>query len=224
MKREREVKAHIGMLVFLLLIAGTTAGSLPTPAFAEPQSGTVVASFASPGSLPWGLAWDGQYLWCSVAGVEIIYKLNASTGSVITSFASPGSYASGLAWDGQYLWHAAIDPDTIYKLNPSTGSVITSFASPGPDPTGLAWDGQYLWNAAAVTDTIYKIDVGPPTTGSISGTISYSGAETGPICVFVRDYPTITGDPSLHNDISTRHLLGNWHSRRHLHCMCWHGY
>ena len=112
----REARANVGMLLSLL-IAIIGAGSLPTQTFAEPEFATVVASFASPGSSPAGLAWNGQYLWNGDYETHRIYKLNPSTGSVITSFSSPGVYPFGLAWDGQYLWCADSAADRIYKID-----------------------------------------------------------------------------------------------------------
>ena len=123
--------------------------------------------FASPDSYPYGLTWDGQYLWLAGNNQARIYKLNPSTGEVISSFASPNSAPRGLTWDGQYLWLAGDTQDRIYKLNPSTGEVISSFASPDLQPQGLTWDGQYLWLAGSYYDRIYKLN---PSTGEV---ISY---------------------------------------------------
>lgn len=115
--RQKDTKARLSVLVSLLLIAGIAVASVPTQASTEPQSGTVIASFPSPGPSPTGLAWDGQYLWNADEDTDIIYELNPSTGSVITSFASPGSGPYGLAWDGQYVWNADGNTDTIYKID-----------------------------------------------------------------------------------------------------------
>jgi len=160
---KREAKARLGTLVSLLLIAGIAAGSVPTQAFADPEPGTVIASFQSPGSRPEGLTWDGGYLWNADWSEQTIYKLDPSTGAEMASFQSPGPVPTGLAWDGDYLWNADDETNTIYKLDASTGAEMASFQSPGPNPDGLAWDGDYLWNADPITDTIYKLD---PSTGA----------------------------------------------------------
>jgi DNA-binding beta-propeller fold protein YncE len=140
--------------------------------------GDVILSFNSPGQYPFGLTWDGEYLWTTNYDIDekgIIYKLDPSDGSVITSFNSPisGNVPTGLTWDGTYLWSVESffeqeEKGIIYKLDPSDGSVISSFNSPGNFPGGLAWDGYYLWNADWISDMekgiIYKLD---PSNGSV---------------------------------------------------------
>jgi hypothetical protein len=123
--------------------------------------GEPISQFASPGTSPQGLAWDGTYLWNADNDTDQIYKLN-TTGTIISQFASPGTSPQGLAWDGTYLWNADNGADQIYKLN-TTGTIISQFASPYAYPQGLAWDGTYLWNADNDTDQIYKLN----TTGTI---------------------------------------------------------
>jgi hypothetical protein len=59
-------------------IAGAIAGLgivlMATLTFAQ-QLNTVIDSFASPGSIPTGLAWDGQYLWNADKSDYKIYKI-----------------------------------------------------------------------------------------------------------------------------------------------------
>jgi DNA-binding beta-propeller fold protein YncE len=116
----------------------------------------VIDFFDSPADRPFGLTFDGTYLWNANSVSDRIYKLDTS-GNVIESFASPGSNPSGLTFDGTYLWNADSSSNRIYKLDTS-GNVIESFASPGSCPSGLAFDGTYLWNADSVSDRIYKLD------------------------------------------------------------------
>jgi DNA-binding beta-propeller fold protein YncE len=127
-------------------------------------TGTVITSFNSPDYYPYGLAWDGQYLWLTGYSAKKIYKLDPTDGTVITSFNSPDKYPYGLAWDGQYLWLTGYSANKIYKLDPTDGTVITSFNSPDSSPYGLAWDGQYLWLTGYSAKKIYKLD---PTDGTV---------------------------------------------------------
>ncbi len=130
----------------------------------------VVSSFASPGSSPWGLTYDGTNLWNSDDNTEEVYKLS-TTGSILSSFYTPGSSPGGMAWDGTNLWLAEDNSQSIYKLNTS-GTTITSFTAPGPVPTGLAWDGTYLWVCDLMVNTIWKLT----TTGQVVSSFSAPGA------------------------------------------------
>jgi len=114
----------------------------------NPVNGEVAKSFDSPSNAPGGLAWDGEYLWCT-GSVGIpghgwerseIYKINPSNGEVIKSL---DLIAMGITWDGKYLW--ITDGTTIQKIDSSNGKVIKSFDS--PRVRYLAWDGKYLWGA-----------------------------------------------------------------------------
>jgi len=128
-------------------------------------------SFPSPGSLPSGLAWDGQYLWNCDANSEMIYKLT-TTGNVVTSFSAPDYSPSGLEWDGNYLWLASEQLAILYKIDTATGLPIEqfqlpSFGDPDPNGFGLAWDGQFLWHSEySDSARIYKLD---PQNGQVVG-------------------------------------------------------
>lgn len=96
-------------------------------------SGTLLNSFAAPGSNPAGLAWDGTYLWNSDLDTDMIYKIDPGTGAVVSSFASPSSYPSGLAFDGQYLWNNDDNTGLIYKLDVGYSAPV----GPTPAPPGV---------------------------------------------------------------------------------------
>lgn len=79
------------------------------------MSGEVIKSFATPGTGPVSLAFDGKYLWHCDYDTDLIYQLDLN-GVVIKSFATPGIYPTGLAFDGKYLWHCDSGTDLIYQL------------------------------------------------------------------------------------------------------------
>ena len=126
----------------------------------------VVKSFPSPSTIPFGLTWDGKYLWHSDRASGLIYKLNPADGSIITSFHPPKpiSDPAGLTWDGRYLWCADWSGGMIYKLDVSTTSIVKSFPSPDGSPFGLAWDGKYLWCVEVFASRLYKLN---PSDGSV---------------------------------------------------------
>ena len=44
------------------------------------DTGDLISSFASPINKPWGIAWDGEYLWISGSSPEWIYKVTTLGG------------------------------------------------------------------------------------------------------------------------------------------------
>jgi len=125
--------------------------------------GDIVYTFATPGSSPRGLAWDGTYLWHYDVDDNKIYKLTTS-GTIISSFNNPLSTSlGGIAWDGNCLWLSNHDFPNGCFINrvTTTGVIIDSFFLPGLLIGGLDWDGTYLW--VAERDIIYKVT----TTGTI---------------------------------------------------------
>jgi hypothetical protein len=120
-------------------------------------TGSVVSSFAA--SNPYGITWDGTYLWW--LGADDVFRQCESSGSVIKTFtASPITNGRDLGWDGRYLWCPDSTLDYVYRLS-TDGSIVASFRAPGGSTYGCTYDGEYLW----VTDIVmpryaYRIDVG----------------------------------------------------------------
>jgi len=147
-----------------LIITILMAGFLTVTASAS--NFIVVNEFPSPSIIPFGLAWDGNYLWHADRASKLIYKLSPANGSIITSFTPPApiSDPAGLTWGGSYLWCADWSGGMIYKLNVSTKTIVNSFRSPEGSPFGLAWDGKYLWCAEVFAGRLYKLN---PSDGSV---------------------------------------------------------
>lgn len=91
----------------------------------------IVNSFRSPGSEPRGLAWDGRYLWCADADMDLIYRLDPSDGTVISSVPYPvNSWYGGLAWGGDStLWIA--NGGIISRIDTAKGGIVSEFSCPG---------------------------------------------------------------------------------------------
>ena len=79
--------------------------------------GIVIRSFASPGSTPYGVAWDGRTLWHTDDVGATIYQIDPVTGRVIRSFSAPGTSPAGLAWDGRTLWLADDNDNKLYQVS-----------------------------------------------------------------------------------------------------------
>ncbi|GAJ04486.1 unnamed protein product, partial [marine sediment metagenome] len=133
--------------------------------------GEAVLDFATPGSKPRGLTFDGTYLWhVDDDTTPVIYRLDPNDGSSTLNFNAPGTEATGIAWDfdNSVLWHCDSVTDLIYKLDPTDGTVLDSFAAPGGKPYGLEWFEGYLYNVDPTDRNIYKLD---PADGAVVKTI-----------------------------------------------------
>ncbi len=123
--------------------------------------GSVVSSFAA--SNPYGIAWDGTYLWW--LGTEDVFRRCTNMGSVLSSFRIPAiSDGRDLGWDGTYLWCPDATDDLVYQFT-TAGSVTASFRAPNGLTYGCAYDGTYLWltGISGAPDYFYKVDVGGST-------------------------------------------------------------
>lgn len=139
---------------------------------------SIVASWPSPGQLPYGVTYDGSYIWvsCDETGKESVYKCDPANGSVVSSFRVGTTGLFGCVYDGSYLWYDALDPGLsyyMYKVT-ETGSVLASWPSPVARTVGCGWDGTYLWLSS------YFGSLGWATTaGSLVGSFGTSWRPTG---------------------------------------------
>ena len=147
--------------------------------------GSVVNSFAIPGSACAGLGRSNTYLYTTNYSQSRIYRVNPTSGSVYNSFSAVGgSNTRGLAYQfGGYLWQnkAYTSPYTIYRTNEGTGSVYNSYSLPtslthgsAPLATGDGGEGttRIILSSYGVPGTIYYMT----TTGSIASSHTVSQA------------------------------------------------
>lgn len=121
------------------------------------MSSTISSSFASPGSGPFGLAFDGTNLISCDSTSSLIYIHSGVTSTISSSFSTPGSVIRGLTFDTETgnLISCDADTETIYIHSGITSTISSSFASPGSSPTGLTFDSTNLISCDAVSDLIY---------------------------------------------------------------------
>ena len=76
-------------------------------------------------SSPWGLAFDGDYLWVADFNTHRIYQINTLNDSVIKSIEAPGFAPTGLSWDGNGLWITdSSRPGDIFKIDLSSRKCV----------------------------------------------------------------------------------------------------
>ena len=91
----------------------------------------IVGSVPAPGPEVRGVAFDGQYIWCSDAYLDTIYRIDPRNGEVVHRLAYdiPGGYG-GIEWDpAGYLWVA--ERRYIYRVDPWTGAKLGRIWAPG---------------------------------------------------------------------------------------------
>ncbi len=128
-------------------------------AFLQAFPGKIIKQFASPGSFPTGLTFDGKYLWLADYKSDSLYQIDLKTQKVIHRIPSPGFWPMGLAWDGKYLWNVDKQQKKIFQIDPADGAVLNVLDSPSDDPQGLTWDGKTLWISDARKNRIMSLDM-----------------------------------------------------------------
>ncbi|MCF7911585.1 MAG: choice-of-anchor D domain-containing protein [Candidatus Cloacimonetes bacterium] len=127
---------------------------------------TVVETFIVPEGAA-GLAWDGEYLYCGIYGVngDEFYQIDPSDGSweYIFTVANLGD-CFGLTYDGTHLWTtdhpgSAANPAIAYELD-MNGDIITQLNLPDHYMSGICYDEGDFWVSTYYDPDgyIYRID------------------------------------------------------------------
>lgn len=131
---------------------------------APAATGDIERSFATPGSCPTGLTFDGKSLWLADRKTDSLYRISIKDGVIEAAVPAPGYQVEGLTWDGEYLWVLDVEEKTIQQFDPTTGVSTRTIYAPCDNPQGLAWDGEYLWLADFQADMLYQISTEDGTT------------------------------------------------------------
>lgn len=118
----------------------------------DPDDGSILDSFSAPGSDPFGLTYDGHFLWTNAHAAGRTYQIDPESGSVLRSFMTPYDQeplATGVAWNGKQLWMSQFDDELI---------VATDVSLPGSQV--IAVDG---------TNDIANVDFGRFQLGTATG-------------------------------------------------------
>jgi len=121
-------------------------------------SSTILDSFSSPSTGPFGLAQDGINLYSCDQGSDKIYKHDGFSSTILDYFSSPSTGLRGLACDGTNFYSSDSSSDKIYKHDGFSSTILDSFSSPSTYPGDLACDGINLYSCDEDSDKIYKHD------------------------------------------------------------------
>ncbi|MBD3271232.1 MAG: hypothetical protein GF384_01680, partial [Elusimicrobia bacterium] len=128
----------------------------------SPVPTTFDQGYASPGSNPSGLMWDGLTFWSTDWYAKKIYKHTPHSLSEISeSFQLQGIMPTSFTWGDGSMWVVDSWHDTIYQLNPHDNfSINQQFSLPeSASVTGIAWDGRYLWTCDKQSRRINQRDI-----------------------------------------------------------------
>lgn len=133
----------------------------PGEVYEYTTSGTYVSSFLCSGTYKFGLTWDGNNLWVSCPGSQIIIEMS-TVGTVISSFSIPHTNPRDMAWNGTHLFYTAKDDKLIVEVT-TDGVIIDTFdvtgISSGMKPTALTFDGNNFWVSDQESDIIYEVEL-----------------------------------------------------------------
>lgn len=110
------------------------------------STGSVVNSFAAPGTYPYGVAFrDSSYIYYTESGtMQRVFLMHPTTGSIYASYAL-GFDPNDLAYDpAGYLW--IVDSTRVVRKCNLTGSTIDSFSVTSYGyAAGCGFGGNYVW-------------------------------------------------------------------------------
>lgn len=111
----------------------------------DPTTGQVLSTLQAPGPQPWGMTFDGTYLWVVDFAERRISKIHPATGQELLSFPTPDPQggAKGVTWDGTYLNIMGWTSPTIYRVTTDGALIDTIELEEGGG--GIAWDGSHFW-------------------------------------------------------------------------------
>jgi hypothetical protein len=145
------------------------------PALAE--FGEIIKSWYAPGrGNCWGIAWDGEYIWCNTEvspNPSVMYKCVASDGSVVSSFKTVFNlYIQGRTigygrWGGRPVldcdvWDDYSEENIIIRYYPN-GSIAdraTVRLPGGAHMSGICFDGSNNWTTdqKETASVVYKLN------------------------------------------------------------------
>lgn len=123
----------------------------------DPQKERVISHQETPFHHPWGLTWDGEFIWMSDDFERKIFKMEEN-GNIMKSFYYPNMDIHGLAWDGRNIWFVDWVSKYIYKINVNSGKILQKIPAPSKNPAGLCYYNGFLWHTDSDIDVIYKIN------------------------------------------------------------------
>ena len=125
------------------------------------------------GTGAYGIAWDGTFVWITVAGnTNKLVTVDPLTGQIMRTMSAPTDLGpSDLEFDGTDLWLSS-GTGTIFQIDPTTGGILRKFptgaASFGRD-SGIAYRTGELWAG----DLFGGMEVLDPSTGTVLATATH---------------------------------------------------
>jgi DNA-binding beta-propeller fold protein YncE len=144
----------------LILIAAIAAKPAAPPPLLPPVP-AVVATFASVGIGPWGVAFDSIHstMWVATANANSLTEYSLiSPYSIVRNVSVPNPF--GVAFDSirGNLWVADASGNRITVVDSSTGVVLAIKPTGGVSPAGVCYDGVNMWVENSSSNNVTKFN------------------------------------------------------------------
>jgi len=133
----------------------------------DPTTAVTLASQASLGPNPMGMASSGDAVWVADRDDGSVSKINQNNATEILTV-TVGASPVDVAYDGTDIWVANWGSDSISKIDPNTNTV-TATVPVGFGPVDIAFDGRSLWVVNQLGSSVTKIN---PRTNQVEATVS----------------------------------------------------
>ncbi len=134
---------------YLWSLADATSDAEATLFKIESDTLFVDAVYPTPGHRPYGLAWDGRYVWMVDRDRGRLDSFDPETEQISRSELTPAFSPCGLAFDGRSFWTCDSGTGRLYRLSRGGTAWSGTVSREGFEFRGrdvmLAWDGASLW-------------------------------------------------------------------------------
>lgn len=133
--------------------------------------GAVITVTSALGSVPIGIAFDGQRIWIANNGASVsIVTLNPLN---VTTVGTGFSHPTGILFDGANIWVTDDGESIIHKLDPN-GSILQSVVV-GTFPELPAFDGTNIWVPNSGSNSVSVVRATGALTGTVLATLTGNG-------------------------------------------------
>jgi YVTN family beta-propeller protein len=119
--------------------------------------GTVTGLYSVTGVGPWGIAFDGIYLWVSNNGAATVSKIDRSVSPPVKiADYAVGTNPRGVLFDGMNIFVFNFGSDDISMIDVNNGAAAKTFSAID-EPTAGAFDGVHVWVPNADDNLIQRV-------------------------------------------------------------------
>ncbi len=113
-------------------------------------------TLVSLGNNPWGMVYDGEYVWVTQTSSSTVAKFRANDGLQVGSYPTQ-SNPFAMTFDGDYVFVCNQGSGSVTRIRVD-GANFGTIATGGNGPSAAVFDGEFVWIANRGSNTVAKIN------------------------------------------------------------------